>query len=144
VRKTVFIPKDLGHQCDWRTCHSRCGILDASRKFHRKIFNCAGLLIGSHSIPLQSDCDHDLVALLGILGFECECLLFPIDVELYDPSYNINHGSGGTQEWPPKNEQYLTTDIHLEYHEVHRYERNSDSHQDIFRNSLWTLNRLIH
>jgi hypothetical protein len=36
------------------------------------------------------------------LGFECRCLLFPADVELYDPSCNINRGSGGTQEWPPK------------------------------------------
>jgi hypothetical protein len=52
VSKTVSIPKDLGHQRDWRTCHSRHGILDASRKFHRKILGCAGLLIGCHSIPL--------------------------------------------------------------------------------------------
>jgi hypothetical protein len=42
--------------------------------------------------------DHDLVALFGTLWFECECLLFPADVELYDPSCNINRGSGGTQE----------------------------------------------
>jgi hypothetical protein len=33
VSKTISIPKDLGCQCDWRTCHSRRGILDASRKF---------------------------------------------------------------------------------------------------------------
>jgi hypothetical protein len=45
VSKTVSIPEDLGHRCDWRTCHSRCGILDASRKFQRKILDCAGLLI---------------------------------------------------------------------------------------------------
>jgi hypothetical protein len=42
-----------------------------------------------------------LVALFGTLGFECECLLFPADVELYDPSYNINRASGGTQELSP-------------------------------------------
>jgi hypothetical protein len=54
-----------------------------------------------------------LVALFGTLGFECGCLLFPADVELYDPSCNIKCGSGGTQEWPPKNERYLMTDIHL-------------------------------
>jgi hypothetical protein len=101
------------------------------------------LLIGCHSIPLQSDCDHDLVALLGTLGFECECVLFPADVELYDPSYNINHGSDGTQEWPPMNERYLMTNIHLEYLEVHRYERILDSHWDIFRSSHWTPDRLI-
>jgi hypothetical protein len=50
VSKTVSIPKDLGHRCNWRTCCSRRGILDASRKFHRKIIGCAGLLIRCHSI----------------------------------------------------------------------------------------------
>jgi hypothetical protein len=38
VSKTVSIPEDVGHRCEWRTCHSRRGILDASRKFHRKKF----------------------------------------------------------------------------------------------------------
>jgi hypothetical protein len=133
VSKTVSIPEDLGHRCDWRTCHSRHDILDALRKFHRKILGCVGLLIGCHSIPLKSDRDHDLVALLDTLRFECECLLFLADIELYDPSCNINHDSMGTQEWPPKNELYLMTYIHLEYHKVHRYERISDFHQDIFR-----------
>jgi hypothetical protein len=33
VSKTLSIPKDLDHRRDWRTCHSRRGILDASRKF---------------------------------------------------------------------------------------------------------------
>jgi hypothetical protein len=45
VSKTVSIAKDLGHQCDWRTCHSRCGILDVLTKFHRKILDYGGLLI---------------------------------------------------------------------------------------------------
>jgi hypothetical protein len=45
VSKTISIPEDLGHRCDWRTCCSRCDILDALRKFRRKILNCAGLLI---------------------------------------------------------------------------------------------------
>jgi hypothetical protein len=115
VSKTVSIPEDLDHRCHWRTCHSRCGIFDAMKKFHRKILGCARLLIRCHSIFLQSDRDHELVALLGTLGFECECLLFPTNDELYDPSCNINCGSGSTQEWPPKNERYLTIDIHLEY-----------------------------
>jgi hypothetical protein len=135
MSKTVSIPEDLGHRCNWRTCHSRCGIVDALRKFHRKILGCVGLLIGCRSIPLRSDRDHDLIALFGTLGFECDCLLFSADVELYDPSCNINGGSSGTQEWPPKNERYLTTDIHIEYHEVHRYKRIPDFHRDIFRNS---------
>jgi hypothetical protein len=135
VSKTVSIPKDLGHWCDWRTCRSRRGILGASRKIWQKILGCAGLLIGCHSILLWSDRDHDLVALFGTLGFECECLLLPADVELDDPSYTINYGSSGTQEWPPKNNRGLTRDIHLEYHEVHGYERIPDSHRDIFHNS---------
>jgi hypothetical protein len=118
VSKTVSIPEDLGRRCNWRTCRSRHGILDASRKFHRKILGYAGLLIGCYSIPLLSDRDHDSVALLGTLGFECECLPFPTDVELYDPIYHINCGSDDTQEWPPKNERYLMIDIHLKYHEV--------------------------
>jgi hypothetical protein len=42
-----------------------------------------------------------------------------------------------------KNERYLTTDIHLEYHEVHRYERIPDSHRDIFHSSHWMPDRLI-
>jgi hypothetical protein len=50
MSKTISIPKDLGHRCDWRTCRSKRGILDASRKFHRKILGCVGLLIGCHSI----------------------------------------------------------------------------------------------
>jgi hypothetical protein len=88
-----------------------------------------------HVIAFWSDHDHDLVALFSTLRFLCECLPFPTDVELYDPSCNINCGSGGTQEWPPKNERYLTIEIHLKYHEVHRYERIPSSLRDIFRNS---------
>jgi hypothetical protein len=33
VSKTISIPKDLGHRHDLRTYHSRCGIIDALRKF---------------------------------------------------------------------------------------------------------------
>jgi hypothetical protein len=73
-------------QCDWRSCRNWGGILDASRKFRRKKLNCAGLLIGCHSIPLRFAHDHDVVALFGTIGFECGCLLFRADVELYDPS----------------------------------------------------------
>jgi hypothetical protein len=143
VSKTVSIPEDLGRRRDWRTYRSRCGILDASGKFWRKILGRVGLLIGCHSILLWSDRDHDLVALFGTIGFECECLLLPTDVELDDPSCNINHGHSGTQEWPPKNKWCLTIDIHLEYYEVHGYERIPNSHRDIFRNSHWMPDRLI-
>jgi hypothetical protein len=54
VSKTVSIPEDLGCRRNWRTCHSRRGILDASRKFQQKILCYAGLLIGCHSIPQPS------------------------------------------------------------------------------------------
>jgi hypothetical protein len=54
VSMTVSILEDLGHRCDWRTCRSRRGILDTSRKFRRKFLACAGLLIGCHSIPQPS------------------------------------------------------------------------------------------
>jgi hypothetical protein len=52
VSKSISIPKNLGHQCDSRTCRSRRGILDASRKFWQKILACGGLLVGYHSILL--------------------------------------------------------------------------------------------
>jgi hypothetical protein len=51
VSKTISIPEDLGRWHNWRTCRSKRGILDTSRKFWRKILSCAGLLIGCHSIP---------------------------------------------------------------------------------------------
>jgi hypothetical protein len=111
--------------------------------FCSKILSCAGLLIGCHSIPLWSDHDHDLVALFGTLEFECECLPFPADVDHYDPSCNNNRDSDGTLEWPPKNEQYLMTDIHFKYHKVHSHERIPNSHWDIIHDSHWTLDRLI-
>jgi hypothetical protein len=52
VSKTISIPEDLGCRRNWRTCHSRRGILDASRKFRQKILGCVGHLIGCHSILL--------------------------------------------------------------------------------------------
>jgi hypothetical protein len=54
VSKTVSVPEDLSYWCEWRTCHSRRGILDASRKFCRKILGCARFLIGCRNIPLPS------------------------------------------------------------------------------------------
>jgi hypothetical protein len=68
------------------------------------------------------------------LGLNVNVYSFPLMLSFMIPAA-INRGSGGTQEWPPKNERYLTTDIHLEYHKVHRYERILNSHWDIFRNS---------
>jgi hypothetical protein len=44
--KTFSIPEDLGRRCDWITCRSRRGIIDASRKFHRKISATLGFLSG--------------------------------------------------------------------------------------------------
>jgi hypothetical protein len=45
VSRTISITEDLGRRCDWRTCCTRRGILDTSRKFRRKILSRAGLLI---------------------------------------------------------------------------------------------------
>jgi hypothetical protein len=78
-----------------------------------------------------------LVALFGTLGFECECLLFRADVELYDPSYNINRGSGGTQDGCLSLDTAHSLEAILEYHEVHMHERIPDSHWDIFYGSHW-------
>jgi hypothetical protein len=97
VSKTVSTPLKINLPVRLEILSQLGGILDASRKFHRKILGCTGLLIVCHTIPLRSDHDHDLVALFGTLGFECECLIFPANVELYDPSCNSNHGSGGTK-----------------------------------------------
>jgi hypothetical protein len=84
-----------------------------------------------------------LVALFGTHGFECECLLFPADVELYDPSYNINRGSGDTLDGCLSSDTAQSWEAILEYHKVHKHERIPDSHLDIFRRSHWKLDRLI-
>jgi hypothetical protein len=114
VRKTVSIPKDLGRQCDWITCR-RLGILNASRKFCRKILDCAGLLIGCHSIPLPSvsrlwvtflvlwqhlhtsypsrareSVDLNLAAAREVLGVVDELLMNPVNFHIDDPSLLIN------------------------------------------------------
>jgi hypothetical protein len=46
VSKTIYIPEDLDHQCDWRTCRSKRGILDTLRKIHRKFSAALGFLLG--------------------------------------------------------------------------------------------------
>jgi hypothetical protein len=102
--------------------------------FHVKIMVLQHL-IGCHSIPLWSNRDHDLVALFGTLGFECGCLLFPADVELYDPSYSISHGSGDTQDGCLSSDTTHSWEAILEYHKVQRHERIPDSHRDIFHGS---------
>jgi hypothetical protein len=84
-----------------------------------------------------------LVAIFGTLGFECECLLFPADVELYDPSCNINRGFGGTQDGCLLLDTTHFWEAILEYHKVHGHEKNPDSHRDIIRGSHWKLDRLI-
>jgi hypothetical protein len=133
----------LIHRCDWRSCHNRGGILDASRKIHRKIHVCVGLLFGCHSIPLWSDCDHDFIALFGTLGFECECLIFPIDVELYDHRCITNRGSGGTQDGCLSLDTAHSWETILEYHKVQRHDRIPDSRRDIFYGCHWNPDQLI-
>jgi hypothetical protein len=115
VSKTVSIPEDLGHRHDWRTCRSRRGILDASRKFGRKILGCAGLLIGCHSISRPSvsqlratshvlwqhlhtsypsrACvlvDSTLAATREVLWVVDELLMNPVNFHVDDPSPLIN------------------------------------------------------
>jgi hypothetical protein len=115
VRKTVSMPEDLGHRWDWRTCHSRCGILDASRKFRRRILDYAGLLIRCHSIPQPSVSwlrvsshvlwqhlhasypsqahvlvDSNLPVAREVLGVVDELLINPVNFHVDDPSLVIN------------------------------------------------------
>jgi hypothetical protein len=115
MSKTISIPEDLGHRCDWRTCRSWRDILDASRKFHRKILGCAGLLIGCHSILRPSvsrlratsyvlwqnlyasypsrgheSMDSNLAAVCEVLGVVGELLMNPVNFHFDDPSRLIN------------------------------------------------------
>jgi hypothetical protein len=115
VRKTIFIPEDLGRRCDWRNCRSRRGILDLSRKFCRKILGCAGLIIGCHSILRPSvsrlrvtshvlwedlyasnpyraleSVDSNLAATRKVLGVVDKLLLNPINFYVDDLSHLIN------------------------------------------------------
>jgi hypothetical protein len=115
VSKTVSIPKDLGHRCDWRTCRSRRGILDVLRKLHRKILDRAELLIGCHSILWPSvsrqrvtchvlwqqlhasypsrareSVNSNLAAVHEVLGVVDELLMNPINFHVDDPSHLIN------------------------------------------------------
>jgi hypothetical protein len=62
MSKIISIPRDLGHRCNWRTCHSRRGILDALRKLHRKILGCAA----SHFRSMSKT-----VSIPGDLGHRC-------------------------------------------------------------------------
>jgi hypothetical protein len=101
VSKTVSIPQDLGHRCDWRTCRSRRGILDTSRKFHRKILRCAGLLFRFHNIlwPYVSRLKvtshvlwQNLHASYPSRAYESvdELLMNPVNFHVDDPSRLIN------------------------------------------------------
>jgi hypothetical protein len=115
VRKTVSRPEDLGHRCNCRTCRSRCGILDASRKFRRKILGCARLLIGCQIIPWPSvsrlrvtshvlwqhihtsypsrvhvSVDSNLAGAHEVLGLVDELLMNPVNFHVDDPSLQIN------------------------------------------------------
>jgi hypothetical protein len=115
VSKTVSIPEDLGHRCDWRTCCSRRGILDASRKFRRRILDCAGHLIGCHNIAQPSvsqlratfhvlwqylhtsypsrsheSVNSNMAVARGVLGVVDELLMNSVNFHVDDPSLLIN------------------------------------------------------
>jgi hypothetical protein len=53
VSKTVSIPEDLDRRCNWRTCCSICGILDALKKIWQKILSCAGLPILTNTFQIS-------------------------------------------------------------------------------------------
>jgi hypothetical protein len=133
MSKTVSIPKDLSCQCNWRTCRSRCSILDTSRKFHRKILGGARLLIGVIAFLSSVIVTMTWLHCSAPLGLNVNVSSFPLML-----SFMIPAATSIVALAVLKNEWYLTTDIHLEYHEVHRYERIPDSHWDIFHNSHWT------
>jgi hypothetical protein len=126
VSKIVSIPEDLGRWCDWRTCCSRRGILDASRKFCWKILGCAGLLIGCPSILRPSVLwlratfhvlwqhlhasypsrahklvESNLATTLKVLGVVDELLINPVNFHVDDPSRLINGRSDWLQEGLP-------------------------------------------
>jgi hypothetical protein len=111
VSKTVSISEDLGCRRDWRTCRSRRGILDASRK----ILGCTGLIIGCHSIlqPFVSrlrvtshvlwqhlrtsypsrahvSVDSNLATTCEVLGVVDELLMNPVNFHVDDLSLLIN------------------------------------------------------
>jgi hypothetical protein len=115
VSKTDSIPKDLGRRHDWRTYRRRRGILDASRKFCRRILNCSGLLIGCHSILRPSvsqlrvtshvlwqhlhasypsrvcvSMDLNLAAAREVLRVVDELIMNPVNFHVDDPSLLIN------------------------------------------------------
>jgi hypothetical protein len=126
MSKTVSIPEDLGCRCDRRNCHIRRGILDTSRKFHRKILGYALLLIGCHSIPrpfvsrlrktshvlwqnlhasypsrARELVDSNLATACEVLGVVDELLMNPINFHVDDPSCLINGRSDCLHERLP-------------------------------------------
>jgi hypothetical protein len=138
VSKTISIPKDLGRLCVWRTCHYRRGILDTPRKFHRKILGSAGFISGVMTFHSSLIVTLTWLHCSIPLGLNVNVSSFPLML-----SFMILAATSIATPAVLKNERYLMTDIHINYHEVHRYERIPDSHRDIFGNSHWTPDQLI-
>jgi hypothetical protein len=146
VSKTVSIPKDLGCQCDWRTCRSWCGIFDAPSGFHWEILGCIGLLIGCHGIVLGSFVsrlgatphvlwyylhtsylpwawvlvDSNLAAACEVLGVVDKLLMNPINFHVDCSSRLINGCSDWLQEGLPQDDGGLLTRIHIHDHEINQ------------------------
>jgi hypothetical protein len=156
MSKAVSIPEDLGHWCDWITCHSRSGILDASRKFHRKIFGCSGRLIWCRSILQPSvsqlrvtshvllqnlhtsypsrareSVDSNLVAACKVLGVVDELLMNLVNFHADDPPRLINGRSDPLQEGLPEDDGGLLTRIHIHDHEINQGRRILELNQHI-------------
>jgi hypothetical protein len=134
VSKIASIPEDLGHRCDWRTCHSRRG--------------CARLLIGSHSIlrPFVSwltvtshmlwqdlyssypsraheSVDSNLAAAREVLGVVDELQMNPVNFHVDDPSRLINDRFDWLQEGLSLDDGGLLMRIHVHDHEINQGRR---------------------
>jgi hypothetical protein len=78
------------------------------------------------------------------LGLNVNVSSFPLMLSLMIPTATSIVAPAVLKNAPPKNKRCMMTDIHLEYHEVHGYERILDSHRDIFCNSHRMPDRLIY
>jgi hypothetical protein len=149
VSKTIYIPEDLGCQCDWRTCRSWCGILDASSRFHWEILSCTSLLVKCHGILLGSfvswlrvtphmlwyylhasylprawvSVDLNLAAPCEVLWVVDELLMNPINFHIDHSSRLINGCSNWLQERLPHDDGGLLMRIHIHDHEVNQGQR---------------------
>jgi hypothetical protein len=157
VSKIVCKLEDLDYWCDWRTCHSWCGILVAPSGFHWEILGCTGLLIGCHGILLGSfvlrlratphvlwyylhasyhprawvSVDSNLAAACEVLGVVDELLMNHINFHVVRSSRLINSCSDWLLEGLPKDDGGLLMRIHIHDHEINQGQRILELNQYI-------------